>query len=84
MDIIVMTIIVTAGCVQVHRALNLASLLVAVVGVVLVFIAHKNQDPPGLIDLGKINVCCLWPVLHYSVLYYPGHNITLAMIHCTV
>jgi uncharacterized membrane-anchored protein YitT (DUF2179 family) len=41
---------------QAHRAFNLASLLVAVVGFALVFIAYKDESPPGLIDLGADNV----------------------------
>ena len=41
---------------QVHRAFNLAGLLVGVVGFILVFIAHKDDSPPGLIQLGPTNV----------------------------
>jgi hypothetical protein len=40
---------------QVHRAFNLAGLLVAVVAFVLVFVAHKDQSIPGLIDFGAGN-----------------------------
>ena len=41
---------------QVHRAFNLAGLLVAVVGFVIVFVAYRAETPPGLIDLGSDNV----------------------------
>lgn len=37
----------------------MASLLVGVAGFALIFIAHKDEDPSGLIDLGKSNVCQL-------------------------
>lgn len=36
---------------QIHRILMICSLVVAVVGVILVFIANKDNDIPGLIEL---------------------------------
>ena len=43
--------------IQVHMTLMLASLVVGVVGVAMVFIGHAHQDNPrGLIPLGSENV----------------------------
>ena len=39
-----------------HRAFNVASLAVAVVAFIVIFVAQKDQPTPGLIDLGAQNV----------------------------
>ncbi len=41
---------------QVHRILLLGSILIGVIGFILIFVANKNNSPPGLITLGSSNV----------------------------
>ena len=41
---------------QIHRFLMTGSIVVGVVGFVLIFIANRNNSPPGLINLGSDNV----------------------------
>ena len=36
---------------------------------------HRPQKPgPTWTDRPRENQCMLWPILHYNVLYYPGHE----------
>ena len=42
---------------QVHRAIMLTSLLVGVCAFILIFIAHKDSTPAGLIVLTKVGGC---------------------------
>ena len=39
-----------------HRALHIAALFVAALSILLIFVAQKDQQPKGLIMLGKDNV----------------------------
>jgi hypothetical protein len=41
---------------QIHRLLMSGSIIVAVIGFVLIFIANRNNDPPGLISFSSDNV----------------------------
>ena len=41
---------------QVHRAFHIAALFVAVIGFILAFVANKDGNPQGLIELGSTNV----------------------------
>lgn len=41
---------------QIHRFLMSGSIVVAVVGFILIFVANRNNSPPGLINLGSDNV----------------------------
>ncbi len=41
---------------QIHRFVMSGSILVGLVGFVLIFIANRNNSPPGLITLGSANV----------------------------
>ena len=70
---------------QVHRAFNIAGLFVAVVAFILVFVAHKDGDPTGLISLGSANVS-VQDLYHCTPLYATVHHCTplpTTVHHCT-
>lgn len=41
---------------QIHRLLMSGSILVAVIGFILIFVANRNNSPPGLISFSSDNV----------------------------
>lgn len=41
---------------QVHRAFMIASWFVAVCAFIIIFVANRNQDPPGLINTDDVSV----------------------------
>ena len=55
---------------QVHRAFNVAGLLVAALAFLLVFVAHKDESIPGLIDFGAGNVSSSLNIIFYLAGHY--------------